>query len=101
MNPTLIIGILVLTVAVTGTIGLVTYSALTPWWSSRAGRAYFSLFGSLVTLAWHFVFEGVFGQSPPWVEIIVISLVQAAILFNIFTAAKKQLLGYRKRQATK
>lgn len=100
MNPHLIASILVLTVAITGILGLGLYSALTPWWTSRAGRAYFSLFGSLVVLAWHFVFEAIFGQASAWLEIGIISLVQAAIIFNIFTAARKQLRGYRKRRAT-
>lgn len=100
MNPLTIVAALVLTIAVTGTLGLAVYSALTPWWKSRAGRAYFSIFGSLVVLAWHFLFEGIFGQASPWAEVVLISLVQAAIVFNILTALRKQLRGWRKRRAT-
>ena len=101
MNPATLIAVLVLSVAVTGTLGLAVYSVVTPWWKSRAGRAYFSIFGSLVVLAWHFVIEGVFGQASPWAEVVLIALVQAAIVFNILTALRKQLRGYRKRHPAK
>jgi len=103
MNPDLLSGILLITVAVTGTVGLGIYMATVPWWRrpggvpNRAGRAYFSLFGSLMLVVWHFVFEVLFGQSSAWLEVGLIGLVQAAILFNIYTSLSKQIRGRKSR----
>lgn len=91
-------GVLLVAVAITGAIALGIYTLVTPWWRSRAGRAYFALFGSLILVVWHFVTEAIWGQRPAWVECILIGIVLAAILFNIATALRKQILGYRKRR---
>ncbi|WP_372699431.1 hypothetical protein [Arthrobacter sp. JSM 101049] len=91
--------ILTLAVAVTGTFGLGIYTAVIPWWRSSAGRAYFSIFSSLILVAWHFVLEVILGQSPPWVEPVLILVVLAAIVFNIQTALRKQIHGWRRRRA--
>lgn len=100
MTQYLITAILTLAVAVTGTFGLGLYTAITPWWRSRAGRAYFSIFAALILVAWHFVLEALVGQSPAWVEPSIIFLVLVTIIFNIQTALRKQIRGWAARRKT-
>lgn len=103
MNLETLSAFLLFTVAATGTVGLLIYMVTIPWWvrpdgaKNRAGRAYCALFGSLLLVIWHFVIEIIFGQQPIWIEVALIGLVQAAILFNIYTSLSKQLRGRRER----
>ena len=90
--------ILTLAVAAAGTFALGLFTAITPWWRSRAGRAYFSLFASLVALGWHFILEALLGQAPAWVEDGLLLVILAAVIFNAHTAMRKQVRGWRARR---
>ena len=80
-------------VILVGVLALLTfgaYVALSPWWTTRAGRASFALFLSLVIVCVHFTLEAAHGPAPDWVENSVIGLVGVALLFNFLTITYKQ-----------
>jgi hypothetical protein len=90
MTGILIFIIFTLTVAVLG-----GYTIVSPWWRSRAGRAYFILFCSLALLAGFFLVEGLVGHQPVWAKDTVLGLVAAAIAWNLYTIISKQLYYWR------
>lgn len=71
------------------------YSIVSPWWSTRAGKAYMVLFASLAILSGHFLIEAIQGDSPEWVEDVVLGLVAAAIAWNGWTIVSKQVHYWR------
>ncbi|UVK58418.1 membrane protein [Arthrobacter phage GlobiWarming] len=90
MTGILIFAIFVLTVFTLG-----AYSIVAPWWTTRAGKAYFILFVALAVLAGHFLVEELVGQLPQWVEDSVLGLVALAIAWNAYTIISKQLRFWR------
>jgi hypothetical protein len=86
MTGLLIFAIFVLTVFTLG-----AYSIVAPWWTTRAGKAYFVLFTALAILTGHFLIEELTGQAPQWVEDSVLGLVAGAIAWNGYTIISKQL----------
>ena len=95
MTGILIFAIFVLTVFTLG-----AYSIVAPWWTTRAGKAYFILFSALAILAGHFLVEELVGQMPDWVEQTVLALVAAAIAWNCYTIISKQLHFWRLERTT-
>lgn len=94
MTGILIFGIFALTVFTLG-----AYSIVSPWWTTRAGKAYFVLFASLAVLSGHFLVEELVGQEPQWVEDVVLGIVAAAIAWNCYTIISKQIRGWHAAQA--
>jgi len=92
-------GILIFTIFVLSVFTLGAYSIVAPWWTTRAGKAYFILFSSLVLLSGHFLIEKLMGQAPQWVEDSVLGIVAAAIAWNGYTIISKQLRYWRAAQA--
>lgn len=88
-------GILVFTIFVLSVFTLGAYSIVAPWWTTRAGKAYFILFSSLVLLSGHFLVEALVGEQPDWVEDVVLGIVAAAIAWNGYTIISKQLRYWR------
>lgn len=84
-------GILIFTIFVLTVFTLGAYSIVAPWWTTRAGKAYFVLFLALAILAGHFLVEEIVGQLPGWVEDAVLGIVAAAIAWNAYTIISKQL----------
>ena len=90
MTGLLIFAIFVLTVFTLG-----AYTIVAPWWTTRAGKAYFVLFLALAILSGHFLIEELLGQAPQWVEDCVLGVVAAAIAWNGYTIISKQLRFWR------
>ena len=88
-------GILIFAIFVFTVFTLGAYSIVAPWWTTRAGKAYFILFAALAVLAGHFLIEELVGQLPQWVEDCVLGLVAGAILWNAYTIISKQLRFWR------
>lgn len=88
-------GILIFLIFVLTVFTLGAYSIVAPWWTTRAGKAYFILFTALAVLAGHFLIEELVGQMPDWVEQCVLGLVAAAIAWNGYTIISKQLHFWR------
>lgn len=86
MTGILIFAIFVLTIFTLG-----AYSIVAPWWTTRAGKAYFVLFAALALLVGHFLIEELVGQQPRWVEDSFLGVVAAAIGWNGYTIISKQL----------
>lgn len=86
----LIFIIFTLTVAVLG-----GYTIVAPWWTRRAGRAYFILFCSLAILSGYFLVEQLAGQQPVWAEALVLALVAGAIAWNLYVIISKQIQFWR------
>lgn len=78
------------------TVGLLGgYTFFAPWWTRRAGRAYFLLFVSLAVLSGHFLIEEMIGQSPQWVEDSALGFVALAVAWNLWTIISKQVWYWR------
>jgi len=92
-------GILVFVIFVLTVFTLGAYSIVAPWWTTRAGKAYFVLFVSLAILAGHFLVEELVGQQPEWVEVTVLGIVAAAIAWNGYTIISKQIRFWRAEHA--
>ena len=92
-------GILIFTIFVLSVFTLGAYSIVAPWWTTRAGKAYFILFSSLVLLSGHFLVEALVGEQPDWVEDVVLGIVAAAIAWNGYTIISKQLRYWRAAQS--
>ena len=90
MTGIIIFAIFVLTIFTLG-----AYSIVAPWWTTRAGKAYFILFASLAVLSCHFLLEKLNGQAPQWIEDSVLGLVALAIAWNAYTIISKQLRYWR------
>lgn len=90
MTGILIFAIFVLTVF---TIG--AYSIVAPWWTTRAGKAYFILFSALSLLAGFFLVQRLVGPQPDWVKDSMLGLVACAIAWNGYTIISKQLRYWR------
>lgn len=93
MTGLLIFTIFVLTVFILG-----AYSIVAPWWTTRAGKAYFIMFAALAILAGHFLIERLNGQAPQWVEDSVLGVVAGAIAWNGYTIVSKQIRYWRASQ---
>ena len=93
-------GILVFAIFVLTIFTLGAYSIVAPWWTTRAGKAYFILFASLALLSGHFLIEKLNGQAPQWLEDSFLAIVAAAIAWNGYTIISKQLRYWRAAQAT-
>ncbi|QFG09567.1 hypothetical protein HYQ00_gp23 [Arthrobacter phage TripleJ] len=93
-------GILTFTIFVLTVFTLGAYSIVAPWWTTRAGKAYFILFAALAVLAGHFLVEELVGQLPQWVEDSVLGLVAMAIAWNAYTIISKQLRFWRATRDT-
>ena len=88
-------GLIVFTIFALTIFTLGAYSIVAPWWTTRAGKAYFILFASLAILSGHFLVEALVGQEPQWVEDVVLGIVAAAIAWNTCTIISKQLRAFR------
>lgn len=84
-------GILIFIIFVLTVFTLGAYSIVAPWWTTRAGKAYFVMFVALAILAGHFLIEKLMGQQPQWVEDSVLGIVALAIAWNAYTIISKQL----------
>jgi hypothetical protein len=88
-------GILIFTIFVLTVFTLGAYSIVAPWWTTRAGKAYFIMFAALAILAGHFLIERLMGQQPEWVENTILGIVAAAIGWNCYTIISKQIRYWR------
>lgn len=95
MTGILVFGIFVLTVFTLG-----AYSIVAPWWTTRAGKAYFILFASLALLAGFFLVQQLVGPLPVWAKDSTLGVVAAAIAWNGYTIISKQLRYWRASQDT-
>jgi hypothetical protein len=93
-------GILIFVIFVLTVFTLGAYSIVAPWWTTRAGKAYFILFAALSLLAGFFLVQRLVGPQPDWVKDIALGLVAAAIAWNGYTIISKQLRRWRESQAT-
>lgn len=88
-------GILVFVIFVLTVFTLGAYSIVAPWWTTRAGKAYFILFSALALLAGFFLIEKLVGPQPQWLKETFLALVAAAIGWNGYTIISKQLRYWR------
>lgn len=93
MTGALVFIIFVLTVFTLG-----AYSIVAPWWTTRAGKAYFILFSALALLAGFFIVQRLLGPQPDWLKDSFLALVAAAIGWNGYTIISKQLRYWRAAQ---
>jgi hypothetical protein len=93
-------GILIFVIFVLTVFTLGAYSIVAPWWTTRAGKAYFILFAALSLLAGFFLVQRLVGPQPDWVKDVALGLVAAAIAWNGYTIISKQLRRWRESQAT-
>ena len=91
-------GILVFTIFVLTVFVLGAYSIVAPWWTTRAGKAYFVLFAALALLAGFFLVQQLVGPLPVWVKDSALGIVAAAIAWNGYTIISKQLRRWRESQ---
>lgn len=91
-------GILIFIIFVLTVFTLGAYSIVAPWWTTRAGKAYFIMFFALAILAGHFLIERLMGQQPAIVENIILGIVAAAIGWNAYTIISKQIRFWRATQ---
>lgn len=89
---------LLFVVAVTAWTLPLIYSLFAPWWKTRAGRAVFCLYWMIALLVLHFVLEAQFGQAPGWVEVVLLLLLEACLLWTCYTIVSKQLRAQRERR---
>jgi hypothetical protein len=92
-------GILVFVIFVLTVFTLGAYSIVAPWWTTRAGKAYFILFTSLTLLAGFYLVQQLVGPLPVWAKDAALSIVAAAIAWNGYTIISKQLRYWRAAQA--
>jgi len=92
-------GILVFVIFVLTVFTLGAYSIVAPWWTTRAGKAYFVLFSALALLAGFFLVQQLVGPQPVWVKDAALGIVAAAIGWNGYTIISKQLRYWRAAQA--
>lgn len=90
MTGILVFAIFVLTVFVLG-----AYSIVAPWWTTRAGKAYFILFAALALLAGFFLVQQLVGPLAVWVKDSVLGVVALAIAWNGYTIISKQIKFWR------
>lgn len=88
-------GILVFVIFVLTVFTLGAYSIVAPWWTTRAGKAYFILFAALALLAGYFLVEKLMGPQPEWLKETFLGIVAAAIAWNSYTIISKQLRYWR------
>jgi len=88
-------GILIFVIFVLTVFTLGAYSIVAPWWTTRAGKAYFILFAALSLLAGFFMVQRLVGPQPDWVKDVMLGLVAAAIGWNGYTIISKQLRYWR------
>lgn len=93
MTGLLVFAIFVLTVFILG-----AYSIVAPWWTTRAGKAYFILFMALAMLAGFFLVQRLIGPQPDWAKDTALTLVAAAIAWNGYTIISKQIRKWRESQ---
>lgn len=88
-------GILIFVIFALSIFTLGAYTIVAPWWTTRAGRAYFILFSALALLSGHFLIEQLVGQQAKWFENGVLGVLAAAIAWNTYTIISKQLHYWR------
>lgn len=88
-------GILIFVIFALSVFTLGAYTIVAPWWTTRAGRAYFILFAALALLAGHFLVEQLVGQQAKWFENSVLGALAGAIAWNTYTIISKQLHYWR------
>ena len=88
-------GILIFTIFALTIFTLGAYTIVAPWWTTRAGKAYFILFAALAILSGHFLVERLTGQQPQWVEETVLGIIAAAIAWNAYTIISKQIRNWQ------
>lgn len=93
-------GILIFSIFVLTVFTLGAYSIVAPWWTTRAGKAYFILFSALSLLAGFFLVQRLVGPLPDWPKDTMLGLVAAAIGWNGYTIISKQLRYWRASQDT-
>ena len=91
-------GLLIFVIFVLTVFTLGAYSIVAPWWTTRAGKAYFIMFVALGILSGHFLIEKLNGQAPQWVEDSILAIVACAIGWNGYTIISKQLRFWRASQ---
>lgn len=91
-------GILIFVIFVLTVFTLGAYSIVAPWWTTRAGRAYFVMFFALAILSGYFLIERLMGQQPQWAEDTVLGVVALAIAWNGYTIISKQLRYWHAEQ---
>lgn len=93
-------GILVFVIFVLTVFTLGAYSIVAPWWTTRAGRAYFILFLALSLLAGFSLVQRLVGPQADWAKDTLLGVVAAAIGWNGYTIISKQLRYWRASQTT-
>lgn len=88
-------GVLVFLIFVLTVFTLGAYSIVAPWWTTRAGKAYFILFVALALLAGFFLVQQLMGPLPEWVKDSALGIVAAAIAWNGYTIISKQIRYWR------
>lgn len=89
---------LLIIAGVTAAAVVLAYTLFAPWWSTRAGRAVFALYWSMLLVVAHFALEAIYGQGPDWHEIGLLLLVEASMLWNGYTIVSKQILARRNHE---
>ena len=76
-------------------LAVLSYFFLARWWTTRSGLAMFMLMCSLVLVGIHFVLEaGDPAKQAPVRELIIVWILNAAMLWNAYIIAYKQLVLY-------
>ena len=88
-------GILIFIIFVLTVFTLGAYSIVAPWWTTRAGRAYFILFAALALLAGFFLVQRLIGAQAEWAKDSMLALVAVSIGWNGYTIISKQLRHWR------
>lgn len=89
---------LLIVAGVTALAVIATYSLFAPWWTSRAGRAVFSVYVVLGLIVLHFAGEALWGQRPDWVEVALVLMLEVTLLWNGYTIVSKQLRARRNHE---
>jgi hypothetical protein len=93
-------GILIFVIFVLTVFTLGAYSIVAPWWTTRAGKAYFILFSALALLAGFFMVQRLVGPQPDWAKDTMLGIVALAIGWNGYTIISKQLRYWRAAHTT-
>ena len=83
MSSTPVLAIQLALIVATGGVAVAGYAVRVKWHRHRVGAMYLSLFASLWLAGAHFLVEGLLGQAPAWVEVVLLAIVQGAILWNL------------------
>ena len=89
---------LLILVGLTALAVVVAYTLFAPWWTTRAGRAVFALYWTMLAIVGHFAAEAIWGQGPPWHELALLVMVEAAMIWNGYVLVSKQVLARRNHE---